>query len=102
MARFDDTEEKQNQEADAGEDGAPAAKKVMHLFIQFYAYILCQIKVGTAKERRAAERAEKEQKGTNYYSTANVKNKNRNKSKEIKSKLNAGRNKKTQQRKHQQ
>lgn len=60
------------------------------------------MKVGTAKERRAAERAEKEQKGTNYYSTANVKNKNRNNSKEIKSKLNAGRNKKTQQRKHQQ
>ena len=100
MARFDDTEEKQNQEVETGDE--PAAKKVMHLFIQFYAYILCQIKVGTAKERRAAERAEKEQKGTNYYSTANVKNKNRNKSKEIKSKLNAGRNKKTQQRKHQQ
>jgi len=85
MARFDDTEEKQNQEVETGDE--PAAKK---------------IKVGTAKERRAAERAEKEQKGTNYYSTANVKNKNRNKSKEIKSKLNAGRNKKTQQRKHQQ
>jgi len=83
MARFDDVEEKQNQEADE----EPAAKKA---------------KVGTAKERRAAERADKEQKGTNYYSTANVKNKNRNKSKEIKSKLNAGRNKKTQQRKHQQ
>ena len=33
MARFDDTEEKQNQEAGAGEDGAPAAKKVMHLYI---------------------------------------------------------------------
>merc|ERR1712142_668695 len=69
MARFDDAEEKQNQET----DDEPAAKKM---------------KVGTAKERRAAERAEKEQKGTNYYSTANVKNKNRNKSKEIKSKLN--------------
>merc|ERR1711962_1314755 len=54
MARFDDAEEKQNQETE--DDEAPSAKKV---------------KVGTAKERRAAERAEKEQKGTNYYSTAN-------------------------------
>ena len=101
MARFDDTEEKQNQEVETGDE--PPAKKVMHLFILVtYTDTLCQIKVGTAKERRAAERAEKEQKGTNYYSTANVKNKNRNKSKEIKSKLNAGRNKKTKQRKHQQ
>jgi nuclear GTP-binding protein len=87
MTRFDDTEEKQNQEHEAGVGEAPAAKKM---------------KLGTAKERRAAERAEKEKKGTNYYSDANVKNKNRNKSSDIKSKLNAGRNKKTQQRKHQQ
>ena len=31
MARFDDTEEKQNQEVETGDE--PAAKKVMHLFI---------------------------------------------------------------------
>ena len=100
MARFDDTEEKQNQEVD--DDQAPPAKKVINFYMFFFPNVFWKVKVGTAKERRAAERAEKEQKGTNYYSTANVKNKNRNKSKEIKSKLNAGRNKKTQQRKHQQ
>lgn len=36
-------------------------------------------KEGTAKERRAKERAEKDAKGTNYYSKANVKNKNKDK-----------------------
>jgi len=36
-------------------------------------------KEGTAKERRAKERAEKDTKGTNYYSKANVKNKNKDK-----------------------
>jgi len=61
-----------------------------------------KMKIGTAKERRAAERAEKDTKGKNYYSTANVKNKNRNRNKEVKAKLNVGRNKKTQQRRHQQ
>merc|ERR1712037_1010019 len=36
-------------------------------------------KEGTARERRAKERAEKDAKGTNYYSKANVKNKNKDK-----------------------
>jgi nuclear GTP-binding protein len=36
-------------------------------------------KAGTAKERRAKERAEKDAKGTNYYSKANIKNKNKDK-----------------------
>ena len=31
------------------------------------------------KERRAKERAEKDAKGTNYYSKANIKNKNKDK-----------------------
>ena len=37
MARFDDTEEKQNQEVEANEDDeAPAAKKVVNLNVILY------------------------------------------------------------------
>ena len=36
MARFDDTEEKQNQEVDNEDDQAPPAKKVIHLYIGFF------------------------------------------------------------------
>ena len=56
-------------------------------------------KVGTSKERRAKARKEQTPKGTNYYSTANVKNKNKNKKavQELKEKFSKG--KKTGQRK---
>ena len=56
-------------------------------------------KVGTLKERRAKARKEQTPKGTNYYSTANVKNKNKNKKavQELKEKFSKG--KKTGQRK---
>ena len=39
MARFDDTEEKQNQEVEANEDDeAPAAKKVVNLNVILYLF----------------------------------------------------------------
>ena len=39
MARFDDTEEKQNQEVEAnGDDEAPAAKKVVNLNVILYLF----------------------------------------------------------------
>merc|ERR1711953_99202 len=49
-------------------------------------------KEGTAKERRAKERKEKDAKGTNYYSKANVKNKNKDKKvrEEMKAKFKKG------------
>ncbi|CAG5085487.1 Oidioi.mRNA.OKI2018_I69.PAR.g10907.t1.cds [Oikopleura dioica] len=57
-------------------------------------------KEGTAKERRAKERKEKDTKGENYYTKANVKNKNKDKKvqEEMKAKFKKG-NKKGQMRK---